>query len=232
MKKNKTMTMVITAVCLILGIVIAIQFKAVAANRQNAGEQNKTLEELRVQLIHELNTRDSLENEIKSLNDKIKILEESALSEQEDIIKEEYRKARMIGGLTNVSGSGIVITIGEDANRILRVEMLLQLINDLRMAGAQAISINDERIVAMSEIAKGDYFIVVNGNTVAAPYIIKAVGNTDSMLTMINVPQGIITKLEEADWLVNVESANEIQIPKIKEGSRAIKTDDLKDGAN
>ena len=229
-KKSRAMTVVITLICVVVGTVMAVQFKTVAANKQSAGEQSKTLEELRTQLLHEINSKNLLDEEIKSLNDKIKVLEESSLSQQEELLKEEYRKAQMVAGLTNVSGSGIVITIGVNPNMTLSVNDLLQLVNDLRMAEAQAISINDERIVAMSEIAKGDYFIVVNGNTVAAPYVIKAIGDQEKLETMVNVPFGILSNLEQSgDWPVKVELEGEIQIPKIKDGSKSINTDAIKE---
>ena len=226
---KKAMTLAMTFVCMIIGIVIAVQFNTMASIESII--DTKTLEELRIQLLHEINSKASMEEEILNLNEKIKILEEKSLSEQGELLKEEYRKAQMLAGLNNVNGPGLVITIGENANMLLSVDKLLQLINDLRMADAQAISINDERIVAMSEISKGDYFIVVNGNTVVAPYIIKAIGPQDKMETMVNVPLGVISQLQMADWIVKVERMNDIQIPKIKDGNKSISTDLIKDGA-
>lgn len=224
--KSKAMIAIITVLCLMMGFATAAQLKSIAANKSSTAEQNQTLEELRAQLLHEMNTKNTLETEIESLNEKIKVLEESSLSEQENLLTEEYRKAQMVAGMTDVSGSGLVITIGENPNMIISVNDMLQLINDLRMAEAQAISINDERIVAMTEIAKGDYFIVVNGNTVTAPYTIKAIGDQDKLETMVSVPFGVLSNLERTgDWLVNVEKADEIRIPKIKDGSISTQTD-------
>lgn len=224
--KNRALIAIVTGLCLVMGIATAAQLKSIAANKNSTAEQNQTLEELRTQLLHEIDTKNKLETEIESLNEKIKVLEESSLSEQENLLKEEYRKAQIIAGMTDVTGDGLIITIGENPNMTMSVNDLLQLINDLRMAEAQAISINDERIVAMSEIAKGDYFIVVNGNTVTAPYTIKAIGEQDKLETMVNVPFGVLSTLERSgDWLVNVERASDIRIPKIKEGSVSTKTD-------
>lgn len=226
--KNKAMIAVITVLCLAMGFATAAQLKSIAANKSSTAEQNQTLEELRSQLLHEMNTRNTLEVELESLNEKLKVLEESSLSEQENLLTEEYRKAQTIAGMTDVTGDGLVITIGENPNMTMSVNDMLQLINDLRMAEAQAISINDERIVAMTEIAKGDYFIVVNGNTVAAPYTIKVIGDQDKLETMVNVPFGVLSNLERTgEWLVNVERAGDIRIPKIKDGSISTQTDHI-----
>lgn len=220
------MIVVVTVLCLAMGFFTAAQLKSIVANKNSTAEQNQTLEELRAQLLHEIESKNTLETEIENLNEKIKVLEESSLSEQENLLTEEYRKAQMVAGMTDVTGNGLVITIGENPNMAISVNDMLQLINDLRMAEAQAISINDERIVAMTEIAKGDYFIVVNGNTVAAPYTIKAIGDQDKLETMVNVPFGVLSNLERSgDWLVNVERASDIRIPKIKDGSISTKTD-------
>ena len=52
------------------------------------------------------------------------------------------------------------------------------IVNNLKEAGAEAISINEQRIVNMSDIVTvSDVIIRVNQQRILTPYIIKAIGN-------------------------------------------------------
>jgi uncharacterized protein YlxW (UPF0749 family) len=53
----------------------------------------------------------------------------------------------------------------------------LKIVNEMRVSGAEAISVNDERITAMSEIRCAGTTILVNLNKIAPPFVIKATGN-------------------------------------------------------
>jgi len=225
MIKNKKMTIALTILCVIVGIVTSVQFNTIASHRESGLEHAQTLDSLRAQLFSEREIRESREEEIRGLREQLTILEEGALSEQGDILREQYRQARIIAGFTDVVGPGVIITIGENANRRIEVALLIQLINDLRMAGAQAISINNERIVAMSAIEMGDYFLVVNRDPIPAPYTIKAIGDLNALEIMLDIPGGVISFLEQTDWFVNVEYLGEVQIPRVRDTSPPIDTD-------
>jgi len=51
------------------------------------------------------------------------------------------------------------------------------LINELKLAGAEAIAINDKRIVNMSDMVDVNEYILINEDRVVSPYVIKAIGN-------------------------------------------------------
>lgn len=94
------------------------------------------------------------------------------------LIEEELEETSILLGLTDVSGSGIEVILTDNSTKSIDAYDLLELVNELRLAGAEAISINGERIVAMSDIVDINYsFIVINGNRISSPYTIKAIGN-------------------------------------------------------
>lgn len=98
--------------------------------------------------------------------------------EASNLLDKELNETNILLGLTAVTGPGIIVTLSNNSTKNIDAYDLLELVNELRLAGAEAISINDERIVAMSDIVDINYsFIVVNGNRISSPYVVKAIGN-------------------------------------------------------
>ena len=90
------------------------------------------------------------------------------------------------------------------------------LLNALKTAGAEAISINDQRIVYDSYIADiNNTFVSVNGNRLVSPYVVKAIGNTTYLESGLSQKQyGYIdTKLSEGKSVV-LERQSNIEILK------------------
>lgn len=89
------------------------------------------------------------------------------------------------------------------------------LLNALREAGAEAISINEQRIVYDSYASDiTNTFITIKGKKIVSPYIVKAIGNTTYLESGISQKQyGYIdTKLSEGKSVV-LERQEEIEIP-------------------
>ena len=95
------------------------------------------------------------------------------------ILDEELQRAKNLMGLTDVTGEGVILTLTdtEDALYTYTADDLIQLINELKYAGAEAISINDNRIINLTDIATlTNNLIVMNGGNVrlSSPYVIKS----------------------------------------------------------
>ena len=78
---------------------------------------------------------------------------------------------------------------------IIHDEDILKVINELRAAGAEAISLNDQRLISTSEIRCAGPTISVNNTRVAAPFVIKAIGNAKSMEDAIKMRGGVAETL-------------------------------------
>lgn len=105
---------------------------------------------------------------------------------------------KLIGNLS-VSGSGVEITIDTYKTSDITAITLLQLINDLNSAGAEAISINDNRIVNMTDLMDiNKEYILVDSNCIGSPYVIKAIGNINKLRNTMNLENSTISKLRRS----------------------------------
>ena len=125
-------------------------------------------------------------------------------------------------GLTDVEGPGIIITITEDNVEDDRItyEDLLVIVNALKGAGAEAISINGHRILTTTyifDIGDSEY-TRVNGERVLPPYIIKAIGNQTYLESALFGKGGYVDELKKYGFNVTIEKYNNIFIEKYNDG--------------
>ena len=77
---------------------------------------------------------------------------ETKNEEAEKLLNKELEQTRMLLGLTDVKGNGVTITLKDTFEEQYTSENLRYLVNELKYAGAEAISINDNRIVNTTDI--------------------------------------------------------------------------------
>jgi len=178
-KAKSIVCITIGIICFILVFTMSVQFNTIEQT-DLASITTMREAELREELT-KWNTRYEELNQ-KYQEDKVKKEEYQASIgtdvEASGLIDQELKETNILLGLTDVTGSGIEIVLSDNSEKDIDAYDLLELINELRLAGAEAISINGERIIAMSEIVDINYsFIVINGNRISSPYIVKAIGN-------------------------------------------------------
>ena len=91
---------------------------------------------------------------------------------------------------------------------------LIMLVNELKNAGTEAISINDERIINTSSITCDGNVILVNGNKISSPFTIKVIGSPETIIGGIQRPGGKIEELEEYGLVVSIKKQSKISIYK------------------
>jgi uncharacterized protein YlxW (UPF0749 family) len=216
----------LTLVCIILGVVISWQYKSINYNEAQAVNNNKRLEDVRDELIAEKKKADDLQNRNEELIKENSEFEKTRgnLSEETKKLYSELEKTRMIAGLVEVKGKGLIITIdGTNESEVLDDD-ILSVINELRASDAQAISVNDERIVAMSEVRAAGKYIMINQNQMLPPFVIKAIADPDKLERALRIMDGIIEKLQDVYQLdVKMEKSDEVVIPKVRDDGTVIK---------
>ena len=127
-------------------------------------------------------------------------------TEKENLLNKELEKANIISGKTDVEGKGIIITINESEENKIKINDLLLIINALKAAGAEAISVNDERITSMTDIVYiNDLFIKINGQRILMPYVIKAIGNQTYLESALLGNGGYVDELKKLGYDILIE---------------------------
>ena len=218
MKKGKfTVTITIGLIFLVFTAVLFIQFKTVNQTDMVSIE-NMREDELKSEISNFKQKSEELSKEIEDTDKKINEYKETITTGKEasELLQKELDDQNNLLGKNQVKGDGIIITLTDTAQQKINSEDLRSLLNELKMAGAEAISINDQRIVYDSYVVDiGDTYISVNGTRIVSPYEIKAIGNPTYLESGLSKKQyGYIdTKLEEGKD-VKLDRKNNITINK------------------
>lgn len=200
-------------ICFLLGFMISVQVRTAQENVKTS-TQYQRIEKLSDMLLRTEQERDELKAEIVRLK------------EGGNLRKEFPERINFLAGTTAVKGPGVVVSI-EDSKKIIsnsdntnlyiiHDEDILKVINELRAAGAEAISLNDQRLISTSEIRCAGPTISVNNTRVAAPFVIKAIGNAKSMEDAIKMRGGVAETLSVWGIQVDIKKDNNIVIPAYK----------------
>lgn len=225
MKKGKvTLIITIAIACFALTTIMCMQFKIVNEIDITSIEIMRE-EELRQELA---NWKELYKEAQEQYDSKVLKLEEyrqqqQSTEESEKIIEKEMEQTNMYLGKTDVKGEGITIKIEDiDTNNIenegiepISEEDLLIIVDYLKLAGAEAISINEERIINMSDIVYvNNSIIFINQQRILAPYVIKAIGDSTKLESTLLGNGGYIELLKTIGFNITIEKSEEIIIPK------------------
>jgi uncharacterized protein YlxW (UPF0749 family) len=113
-----------------------------------------------------------------------------------------HQQANVLGilaGTLPAVGPGIRITV-KDPNGLVGTDHLLDGLEELRDAGAEAIEMNDTvRVVAQTSLHDGpNGGVVVDGQQLSPPYTIAAIGDPHTLATGLNINGGFIADIEIA----------------------------------
>lgn len=211
---KKTQAIVLGIMCLILTIGICVQIKTVN-NNGTTTSSNKEINNLKTQVLR---TKERYEEAYQRLENVQKELEETrnkvtSNDEQLKSLEEKIKKYNVLLGTTEVKGQGVRITIADatvtnimnalidSRDLIVHDQDILEIVNELKNAGAEAIEVNGQRIVANTAISCDGNVIVINGEKVSSPFEINAIGFPARMATL-NRPGGYLKySLEELSFI-------------------------------
>lgn len=213
-KERKVMAIVIGLVCVLLTAVMFAQFKTVEET-DIAGIENAREEELRTMISSWKTKYEETIETLRETNSKIAEYESKAESvqETETLLDKELAQTNMLVGKTNVTGEGVILTLTDNQTKQIEDTDLLYLMNELKLAGAEAISINDKRIINMTDIVMVNDNMLVNGERVSSPYIVKAIGDQKYLSSSLSVKNsGYIDKYTNSGKTVTMTTDRNISI--------------------
>lgn len=214
MKRDKiVMSIIIGLVCVVLIAIMFAQFKTIEQT-DITGIETAREDELKT-LVSTWKTKyEEIQEKLVDTRTKINEYKEKIETNQEssELLQKELEQTNLLVGKTNVIGNGIIVRLEDNSERKIQASDLLELVNELRLAGAEAISINDKRIITTSEIVDVNV-IMVNEERIVSPYIVKAIGDPKYLTSAISLKtSGFIDKYTNSGKTVSFTIENNITI--------------------
>lgn len=208
----------------ILAMLLTAQLKSISNTEQVLQGKREA------QLTDDLVTLQREYNELKQKYDQSSsvVKEYQTNASSNDLLiksmKEEIDDLVILAGTTDLSGEGIVVTLsdGQRSDALVHDSDVLTVVNELKAAGAEAISVNNQRIISTSAIRCVGPVIQVNYQKVAAPFEIKAIGNAQYLESALTIKNGVSDVLKELGVGVNITRQDKVDIPKY-EGTLSFK---------
>ncbi len=204
---NKTLYVSITLVSLIMGLMIALQFRT--AGRVDSGVPYDRVQLLTTELKQLEKEYANLLIEASDLEEKVAKAEKGR-PEASQAVFDELIKVRQLAGMTKLEGPGVEVDLApirrepEQGDNLFTVrdEDLLRVVNELRASGAEALAINGQRIISTSEIRLAGSFIDINLTRISPPYSVLAIGSADQLESGLLIKGGLVDTMR--DWGVSV----------------------------
>ncbi len=215
----------ITIMCFIAGFFLTFQLKVMAgiSTVNPISERNTNLITIINDLEEEIKNQEELIGETRDNLDK---LQEEQIKGRLQELQDSLKTAKILAGLTPVAGKGIVITVDDnteglkanpddDPNKyIIHYSQLLNIVSELKVGGAEAISINGQRLITTSEIRCVGNLILINTTRIAPPFEISAIGSPRLLAEIVTASELAIMKL--SNYPVDLKEVEELIIPAYK----------------
>jgi uncharacterized protein YlxW (UPF0749 family) len=173
---------------LALGFIIAAQLRSEKPRARYTSQERAPLVETSLALQAQ---QDALKSQILDLRDRIKRAEGDSAGSGAQIgeLNSQLEKARIAAGLVALEGSGLVLQLEDSANPVppggnssdytVSGRDIRTVVEELWIAGAEAIAINGERVIAGSAIIDIGGSVLANSAYLAPPYQVAAIGPAD-----------------------------------------------------
>ena len=217
-------SIVLGIMCFALTFGIFLQIKTVENSNMQVS-QNYEENNLRAEVLKFKEKYDNKLKEVEKAEETLEKERESATKNNSELENAELqiKKANKILGLSEVKGPGVIVTLKDsktNSANVLNINDLLvhdldvlSVINELKNAGAEAISINDQRIISTTAISCEGNVININGEKVGVPFTIKAIGLPES-LDALSRPGGYLEISKRYGIEAELKKSNDITIPK------------------
>ena len=228
MKKKSHIAIAIGAMCVLLTGAIVVQLNTISEATKIVGTTYAE-ERLKDEVLARKEEYEDLYKTLEETELELEKVRQEATKENEKGAKLEERLSEInrLLGLTEITGSGVIVTLSDntaaalDENPLMydvkyyliHNEDLINIVNELFNAGAEAISINGQRLITTTSINCVGTVITVNGVKLSSPFEIKAIGYPESLYG-ITRPGGYYELIKDTGSIATIEKSNNITVEK------------------
>ena len=200
----------------VVGFLVAAQLGTGRRNTENLAAQSES--DL-TRIFSSLNEEGAaLRDEISSLRLELAALQSSAERDQlaRDAAQRQLSDLQILAGVVPARGPGVAVRIA-DPDGVFEFEQLLDLVQELRDAGAEAIAVNGRRVGGNSAFSTRGDAVTVDGQEVAEPYEVLAIGDPATLEVGLKIPGGAIDTLDALDGTkVSLERRSDVRVPALE----------------
>lgn len=228
MKKNRG-TITIFLICALFAFFLTLQLRSVQNNTRVTNDlESMRSSDLQAKLNTEYEKNASLTEELNSFKEQLAKYRDEASNagDYTQLLSEELKRAELLAGLTDVSGPGLIVTMEDGKIKtdivdgavqnpnlfIIHDGDILSVLNELRDAGAEALSLNGARILATSEVRCAGSTVSINNERYAVPFVINAIGDPATLESALTMQGGIVDYLAEFGIKVTIEKKDKLTI--------------------
>jgi uncharacterized protein YlxW (UPF0749 family) len=197
-----------------LGFAIAVQIRSVSSSDALSGARPDEL----ARILSDLNSQQSrLQGQIAQLQDELRKLNENGNRDTaaRNAAKEKADALGVLTGTLPATGPGIVLTITDPKHK-LAAEDLLDVIEELRGSGAEALQFGPVRVTTSSAFVDTDEGIQLDGVPIAAPYTVLAIGPPSTMATALRIPDGVVSAVGSAGGSATIDQRDTVDIKVVR----------------
>lgn len=178
----------------VVGFLLVSQLRTTERFSQRlAAESEEDLARILASLTGEA---DALRDEISDL--KLQLADLRASSREDDsagrAAEQQLQALAVLAGTVPVTGPGIVLTI-EDPKGTVAYDAIIDAVQELRDAGAEALAVNERRLGVASAFSQRDGRVVLDGSPLSTPYRITAIGQPTTLEGGLKIPGGVLDTL-------------------------------------
>jgi uncharacterized protein YlxW (UPF0749 family) len=203
-------------VAVAVGFLVGVQARSSEqASSRLAAESPEDL----TRILADLNAEaDRLAHEVSDLQ--VRLVRYRTSAERDDLLLEDAQKTladlRVLSGTVPVRGPGVVIRIS-DPDRRVSWELLLDLVQELRDAGAEAIAVDERRVVASTWFGPASSGVAVDGVETAPPFEVRAVGPGEAIAEALGIPGGPVAVISaQPDVTLEVFQEGRLLLPALQ----------------
>ncbi len=200
--------------CAVLGFAVVVQMRQAS---------DPSLSDLRtdelVRLLDETSTRaDQLSSQAADLQAEKTQLESGSSSRQAalDAARRNAAMQGILSGRLPAVGPGVRVSL-QDPSRSIRPVTMLNMLEELRNAGAEAIQVGDQRVTASSAFTGAPGAIQLDGVTLTAPYVWLVIGDPDTIQTALQIPGGALAYVRNDGGTGDVAKVQHVVISALRD---------------
>lgn len=197
----------------------ALGFALVVQVRQNNEASLSGLSQADlVRILDETTSRgDALATEVNDLRSERDQLVSGSDKRQAalDALRRSAETQGILTGRLPAEGPGVVVTLTEPNGQI-KPSSMLNMLEELRNAGAEAIDLDGNRITASSAFAGIPGAVTIDGVELTAPYVWTAIGDPDTIATALQIPGGALATVRSNGGEGALQRSTKLEISSVR----------------